>query len=111
MSLDRFESALESQTPIILLAPENGTLTVPDGSLLFAADFQRAGHDLLLVNDGAPTIRIEDYFLTDAPAAIHAPNGSQLTGDIVARLAGPLAPGQYAQAGAAAARWRPDWAG
>jgi len=101
MSLDRFEGTLTSQAPTVVLTPENGTLTISDGSLLFGADFQRDGHDLLLVNDGAPTIRIEDYFLTDPPAPIHAPNGSQLSGDVVARLAGPIAPAQYAQAGGA----------
>ena len=99
MSLDRFDGTLDDQAPVFILEPVEGSLTVPDEALLFGADFQRDGHDLLLVNDGAPTIRIEDYFVSDPPSPIFAPNGSQLTGQIVARLAGPIAPGQYAQAG------------
>ncbi|WP_050928180.1 Ig-like domain-containing protein [Aestuariivita boseongensis] len=99
MSLDRFEDAFEDLAPVILLEPEDGRLIVPDASLLFGADFQRAGHDLLLVNEDAPTIRIEDYFFSDPPASIFSPNGAQLTGEIISRLAGPIAPGQYAQVG------------
>ena len=101
MSLDRIgDIAHEGFEDIefLTLEPVDGTITVPEPHLLFQADFQRLGSDLLLVNDGAPTLRIPDYFLTQPPAPLFVPDGAQLGGEIVARLAGPLAPGQYAQA-------------
>ena len=83
---------------ITLRALGDGPVPVPDAALLFHARFQRDGDDLLLVNDGAADIRIVDYFMGD-PADLAVPGGARLTGDSVLRLAGPMAPGQYAQVG------------
>ena len=52
--------------------------------------------------DGEQTVRVVDYFThADAPA-LYAADGTSLKGSIVESLAGPLAPGQYAQSGATA---------
>lgn len=91
----------DGELAVTTLAPESGgRIIVPEAQLLFEADFQRAGDDLYLMNKGEETLRIADYFSSDFPVNIHAANGAMLSGDVVARLAGPLAPGQYAQAGA-----------
>ena len=89
--------------PVWLEPGVDGKLTVSDAALLFDATFLRSGNDLQLLNAGAAPIRIADYFTTDTPAAIFAPNGAMLSGEAVAQLAGPLLPGQYAQTAQASA--------
>lgn len=74
-------------------------ITVEDGKLLFGADFIRQGPDLILRNEGADDIRIIDYFRSDAPRDLHSGDGAVLPGAWAEKLAGPIAPGQYAQAG------------
>ncbi len=78
----------------------DGRLVVPHAKQLFGAQFQRMGNDLRLLSEGEDALRVPDYFSTETPADIYAPNGAMLSGAAVSRLAGPLAPGQYAQASA-----------
>ena len=77
---------------------EAGMFTIPDAELLFQGNFKRAGHDLKIVGHDGKTFIVHDYFKTDNLHTLFAPDGAALTGDIVAALAGPLAPGEYAQA-------------
>jgi len=70
-----------------------------DASRLFTADFSRDGSDLVLQTAGQPDLVIVDYF-SHGPVDLVSPEGALLRADLVARLAGPMAPGQYAQAGA-----------
>jgi VCBS repeat-containing protein len=92
-----------SSAPV--LSPSDGSadgsasVQIPDAQLLLLGDYSRQGHDLLIEHDGA-TILIEDYF-GGSGANLAAPNGAFLSADTVGLLAGPLAPGQYAQAAAA----------
>ena len=87
--------------PSILLRSAGGeAVTVDDPSLLFSAEFHRQGPDLVLENAGAPDIRIVDYFAHAIAPDLATPDGATLRGQVVERLAGPEAPGQYAQAGA-----------
>ena len=72
-------------------------ITVPDSDLLFSGDFKRSGNDLILT-DAKQKFVVRDYFLHDTHPALLSPKGSVLRPEIVAALAGPLAPGQYAQA-------------
>lgn len=84
-----------------LPAPEKAGgdgIVVPDAHLLFNADFSRAGHDLVLRGDDGASFVVHDYFATDARARLLSPEGASLSPEVVAALAGPLAPGQYAQA-------------
>jgi VCBS repeat-containing protein len=97
MSTGGFQTNQGSEQFVVLNVAGDGAVVVPNAALLFSAEFQRDGSDLLLVNDGADTIRIPDYFSTMHPPALASPEGATLSGDTVARLAGPLAPGQYAQ--------------
>lgn len=88
----------EDATEIISLDASD-QYVVEDAALLFGGTFERAGHDLVIRKEGADTVRIEDYFISMPPADLLAENGAVLRGDLVELLAGPLAPGQYAQAG------------
>ncbi|MBV6486588.1 MAG: hypothetical protein GHHEDOFH_00523 [Pseudorhodoplanes sp.] len=76
-------------------------VTIPDADLLFNGAFKRVGDDLSITGrDGAHFV-VEDYFRTDKRATLLSPEGAALTPAVVEALAGPLAPGQYAQAGSA----------
>ncbi len=90
--------------PMLVPAAGDGAVTIPDAALLFSAEFARDHGDLVLRNAGAPDIRVPGYFAHAAPADLLSPEGAVIRGATVARLAGPEAPGQYAQAGAEAAR-------
>ncbi|SFM55950.1 FecR family protein, partial [Shimia aestuarii] len=99
MAYDKFE-VVELTAEIISLPPStDGRTVVPDAPLLFNGEFERQGHDLYIHNKGSATLRIADYFSQGQPADLYAPNGAVLKGNIVERLAGPEAPGQYAQVG------------
>jgi len=78
----------------------DGTVTVPDAHLLFNGDFQRSGPDLKIVGEDGKSFLIPDYFNAEKRPTLLSPEGAALTPDVVEALAGPLAPGQYAQAGA-----------
>jgi hypothetical protein len=80
--------------------PDGLTATIPDAHLLFTAQFSRAGADLILQGEDGKVVAVHDYFATDARARLLSPEGAALSPDVVAALAGPLAPGQFAQAGA-----------
>src|SRR6187401_352557 len=78
------------------------SVTIPDAHFLFHADFKRAGSDLTLTGEDGHRVVVPGYFKHDHLPTLLSADGSALTGDIVAALAGPLAPGQYAQIGAPA---------
>ncbi|XDA97064.1 Ig-like domain-containing protein [Sulfitobacter sp. LCG007] len=89
---------------VMVGANAGGVIEIPEARLLFEADFMRSGPDLLLVNAGDATIRVPGYFASRPAADLHEPDGAILRGDLVERLAGPIAPGQYAQAGGGTAQ-------
>ena len=96
------ESAFDLARPPQRAAGEpgnDGLITVPDAHLLFNGDFQRHGSDLKIVGEDGKTFLIPGYFKGEKNPTLLSPEGASLTGDIVEALAGPLAPGQYAQAG------------
>src|SRR5512141_1180658 len=73
-------------------------ITVPDTELLFHGDFRQSGDDLKITGENGKSFIVHDYFKTDRHPTLLSVEGAALTGDIVAALAGPRAPGQYAQA-------------
>lgn len=89
--------------PLRKLAVDQGNsgdpIVVPDAHLLFNGDFQRAGPDLKIVGADGKSFLIPDYFKAEKRATLLSPEGASLTPEVVEALAGPLAPGQYAQAG------------
>jgi len=85
-----------SRPPVTLNANGN-PIEISDAALLFNAEFSRSGNDLVLVGADGRTIIIFDYFATEETVDLVSPQGSVLSADVVAALAGPLAPGQYAQ--------------
>ena len=72
-------------------------ITVSDPYLLFSGDYKRSGPDLILSKDGREHV-VENYFIGEKRAALAAPDGAQLSGDIVSALTGHV---QVAQASGA----------
>ena len=89
-------------TRIVLVGSEDGRpIDVGAADHIFAADFVRTGPDLVLQHAGHEDIRILDYFRQDTPPDLVTEAGAVLPGAWVVSLAGPQAPGQYAQVGIA----------
>jgi len=88
--------AADGKLTVVEIEPGSAELALPSGSDLLTADFSRQGDDLLLEGaDGAVLVR--DYFAQAQPPALTTAEGARLASDLVAKLAGPLAPGQYVQ--------------
>jgi len=80
-------------------APDH--VEIDDSQFLFSAHFKKAGADLVLTGDDGPRLVLVDYFnLAKRPDLTS--HGATMSADLVTHLAGPDAPGQYAQAGAPA---------
>jgi hypothetical protein len=88
---------------LVLHAVPGVPLVVPGGAFLLHADFNRSGEDLILIGPGGKEVVIEGYFSSDSPPDLMTAGGAMLNADLVVKLVGPLAPGQYAQAGPAGA--------
>ena len=71
-------------------------VSVPDAQLLFTADFQRAGPDLVLTGHAGRHHIVSGYFASENRLALVGPNGASLSPDLVDLLAGSVAPGEYA---------------
>src|SRR5438132_1033571 len=77
--------------------PSGDLITIPDAHLLFSGNFKRSGHDLVLAGDGKKVV-VHDYFAHEKLPTLQSPEGAVLPGKLVAMLAGPEHPGQYALA-------------
>ena len=91
-----------SKAATILFHDGSGSVLIPEPETLFLGDYARQGSDLVITHDGAATL-VHGYFGGTASPNLSAPNGAYLTPEVVSALAGPLAPGQYAQLGGQAA--------
>ncbi len=72
-------------------------VSISDLELLFTGHLERKGPDLVLTGHDGHRHIIPSYFSAEHPAALEAPNGARIAGDLVELLAGSQAPGQYAQ--------------
>ncbi len=94
------DGAAHAYDHVIAAAAGDGPLLMPSGASLSGAEFVRAGPDLLLVGPDGTTVLVTGYFTLAAPPALISAEGALLPADLVAILAGPAAPAQYAQEGA-----------
>ena len=76
----------------------SGTIISESPSWLPKADFSRTQTDLIAKNYDGEEVVFVDYFTNYDPPSILTDNGLLLKGTLLKALAGPLAPGQYAQA-------------
>lgn len=82
----------------IIEAKPGQPVVVPASGLLEGADYVRSGPDLILIGEDGTRILVRDYFATDDPSDLIGSNGAVIEGDLAIRLAGSMAPGDYAQA-------------
>ncbi|MEM8690025.1 MAG: FecR domain-containing protein, partial [Pseudomonadota bacterium] len=97
----RFEQFSPGEAPALVLQLNDAgePITVPNAHLLFTAQFEHQGSDLVLTGDDGQTVVVEDYFTAETLPDLISPEGGRLYASVVESLAGPRAPGQYAQAG------------
>lgn len=93
---DRYFSVSASQELSVADSEGVAAVAVPDAHLLFSAEFRRTGDDLSLTGSDGKVQIVPGYFKSETLHALRSANGASLSGDIVAALAGPGAPGQYA---------------
>lgn len=96
------QTSASLRDPVVL--PATGDhIRVPAADWLDGADLSRDGGDLLLTGSDGVSMVVPGYFDLPNPPALLDDGGMMVTGDWAVRLAGPLAPGQYAQAAGGAA--------
>ena len=86
--------------PQAVVSAIDGAVRLPEGTDLGAADYARLGPDLVITAPDGATFIVSEYFLIEPPADLMAGDSARLGGETAVRLAGPLAPGQVAQASA-----------
>lgn len=86
------------EQPTTSLGIHDNSVSVTDPNLLISGDYSRSGEDLVLTGSDGARFHIQDYFAGEARPTLVSPDGAKVTGDVVESLAGPLFPGQYAQA-------------
>ncbi|TAN62154.1 MAG: hypothetical protein EPN20_11235, partial [Magnetospirillum sp.] len=86
--------------PTVLDAASGVILTVPDGFPLASAEFSRFGPNLVIDGANGAQVVVTDFFAVARAPALATPAGAVIGGDLAMRLAGPMAPAQFAQAAA-----------
>src|SRR5688500_17243258 len=87
---------ITTSQPTIITATDS-TVALPQGAWILQADFSRLGPDLVITGPNGQQIVVRDYFAQPNPPDLVGSDGVVISGDTAARLAGPLAPAQYAQ--------------
>src|ERR1700704_2894184 len=98
-----FESDAHARVERLPLSdgPAPDHVEIHKAHFLFTAHFKKSGADLVLTGDDGHKLVLVDYFnLAKRPDLTS--HGATMSADLVTHLAGPDAPGQYAQAGAPA---------
>ena len=84
-------------------AGAQSSIVVPGGNFLQTADFVRQNGDLVLIGADGRTVVLRGYFSSGRAPDLISDSGAHIPGALAVQLAGPMAPGQYAQAGPAEA--------
>ena len=101
LALNALDTRVFDATAMSDIAHDNTAdyVTVPDAHLLFSGEFKRVGTaGLKITGEDGKSFFIEDYFSGDKPKNLLSPEGAMLSAQAVMSFAGPLAPGQFAQA-------------
>lgn len=80
----------------VIEAEGAGTITI-DGSWILGAEFVRQGTDLFLKGKEGQETLIVDYFNFETMSDLYTENGAVISGELAGKLAGPIAPMQFAQ--------------
>lgn len=74
------------------------SVVIPGGNFLLTAEFHRVGSDLVLEGKGGHEVVVIGFFSNHPPELI-SESGGVIPADLAIRLAGPIFPGGFAQAG------------
>ncbi len=85
----------------VIEASEGAPVVLPEPVSPTAAEYHRAGTDLVLTAPDGAQVVVRDFFAHDGAPDLVGSGGAVISGALAARLAGPAAPGQLAQAGPA----------
>jgi len=97
-------SVVRDPTQGTLLAPDltapavGDGIALPEGFALADATFARSGPDLVLTEPDGSHVVVRGFFSFTDPPNLEVPGGVTFPGTLAAKLAGPRAPGQVAQA-------------
>ena len=76
----------------------DGSLRIPGGDFLLGARYERLGPDLFLSGE-EQSVFVKGYFTHEQAPDLYTTDGSAvIRGSVATRLAGPMTPGQFAQA-------------
>ena len=87
----------------VIEAQAGTTQVVPGGAWILKAQFVRQGSDLMLTGPDGQQVLLRDFFRLPDPPDLITEGGQLISAELAIKLAGPLAPGQYAQAAPAGA--------
>ena len=94
------DNAASSASIRVVVAPEDGgSVALSHAEWVLRADFEHQGRDLLIEGRDGERLLVRDYFAHGHPASLMIDGEATLSGNLVSHLAGPAAPGQYAQNG------------
>lgn len=77
----------------------DGGIVIDDAALLTQGTYLRLGPDLMIVGPDGAQVLLTDYFTLPNPPDLGGPGAMTISGNLASTLAGPMAPGQVAQAG------------
>ncbi len=97
---DGVGSGFSGDSTVITVDGGTNVLPFPDADAMFKGHYQRLGGDLQITGPDGATYLLIDYFDSAHPPTLYSSNGAILHGRTVAKLAGPQAPGQFAQSSA-----------
>ena len=82
--------------------PGSGPVVIDSSELMFKGEYGRSGPDLVITGSDGQRFVVVGFFSSPNPPALISGDGGVLSGDLVAKLAGPRFSGQFAQAAPAA---------
>jgi len=90
-------SSTDAAVTVLDARDSGNTITIPGGTFLIEAEYVRAGPDLVLAGPMGENVVIRGYFATETPPTLASDTGLIVEAGLATQLAGPLAPGQFAQ--------------
>ena len=72
-------------------------ILVPHGDLILTADYVRSVNDLILVRGDDGQVVLKNFFNNQSDGKLQTSDGAEISFELAKVLAGPAAPGQFAQ--------------
>jgi len=93
-----FLSESDGRSVSYLAATGTGPVIIDNADLMFKGAYARSGPDLVITGADGQQVVVVGFFASPTAPNLMSADGALLTGDLVAKLAGPRFGGQFAQA-------------